>query len=154
MHLKVSEVLLLALLEVVQESLSNGDFPGFRRSVCTVYICLLAHPSETTAPSIVPSHSHYTHAHTHPTIPPHPTLSSRPIPIPKQLRQQIPVCLSVCEDVIPPAFPFVCSCIRSLFVRSSFRYVSGVLLQRKKIINDQELIQSDPTSCPQNQKGK
>ena len=26
-------------------------------------------------------------------------------------------------------------------------------LQSKKISNDQELIQSDPTSCPQNQKG-
>ena len=25
--------------------------------------------------------------------------------------------------------------------------------QSKKISNDQELIQSDPTSCPQNQKG-
>ena len=28
-----------------------------------------------------------------------------------------------------------------------------VRLQSKKISNDQELIQSDPTSCPQNQKG-
>ena len=27
-------------------------------------------------------------------------------------------------------------------------------LKSKKISNDQELIQSDPTSCPQNQKGK
>ena len=27
------------------------------------------------------------------------------------------------------------------------------ILQSKKISNDQELIQSDPTSCPQNQKG-
>ena len=27
-------------------------------------------------------------------------------------------------------------------------------MQSKKISNDQELIQSDPTSCPQNQKGK
>ena len=26
-------------------------------------------------------------------------------------------------------------------------------LESKKISNDQELIQSDPTSCPQNQKG-
>ena len=26
-------------------------------------------------------------------------------------------------------------------------------IQSKKISNDQELIQSDPTSCPQNQKG-
>ena len=30
---------------------------------------------------------------------------------------------------------------------------SGNRIQSKKIINDQELIQSDPTSCPQNQKG-
>ena len=28
------------------------------------------------------------------------------------------------------------------------------MLQSKKISNDQELIQSDPISCPQNQKGK
>ena len=28
-----------------------------------------------------------------------------------------------------------------------------VIDQNKKISNDQELIQSDPTSCPQNQKG-
>ena len=27
------------------------------------------------------------------------------------------------------------------------------ILQSKKISNDQEVIQSDPTSCPQNQKG-
>ena len=27
-------------------------------------------------------------------------------------------------------------------------------MKSKKISNDQELIQSDPTSCPQNQKGK
>ena len=27
------------------------------------------------------------------------------------------------------------------------------VLKSKKISNDQELIQSDPTSCPQNQKG-
>ena len=29
----------------------------------------------------------------------------------------------------------------------------GIKLQSKKISNDQELIQSDPISCPQNQKG-
>ena len=29
----------------------------------------------------------------------------------------------------------------------------GEDLKSKKISNDQELIQSDPTSCPQNQKG-
>ena len=30
---------------------------------------------------------------------------------------------------------------------------NGGLVQSKKISNDQELTQSDPTSCPQNQKG-
>ena len=29
----------------------------------------------------------------------------------------------------------------------------GIQMESKKISNDQELIQSDPTSCPQNQKG-
>ena len=33
------------------------------------------------------------------------------------------------------------------------RYVNGGLVHSKKISNDQELIQSDPISCPQNQKG-
>ena len=38
------------------------------------------------------------------------------------------------------------------------KFVRGVDIfkltrQSKKISNDQELIQSDPTSCPQNQKG-
>ena len=28
------------------------------------------------------------------------------------------------------------------------------MIESKKISNDQELIQSDPISCPQNQKGK
>ena len=31
--------------------------------------------------------------------------------------------------------------------------LQGVLKQSKKKSNDQELIQSDPISCPQNQKG-
>ena len=31
--------------------------------------------------------------------------------------------------------------------------VLGLQCKVKKISNDQELIQSDPTSCPQNQKG-
>ena len=31
--------------------------------------------------------------------------------------------------------------------------VAHIIIQSKKISNDQELIQSDPTSCPQNQKG-
>ena len=30
---------------------------------------------------------------------------------------------------------------------------SEIAIKRKTISNDQELIQSDPTSCPQNQKG-
>ena len=29
----------------------------------------------------------------------------------------------------------------------------GMVMKSKKISNDQELIQSDPLSCPQNQKG-
>ena len=37
----------------------------------------------------------------------------------------------------------------SSFVRQNLR----VILQSKNISNDQELIQSDPISCPQNQKG-
>ena len=32
-------------------------------------------------------------------------------------------------------------------------FISGPSLKSKKISNDQELIQSDPISCPQNQKG-
>ena len=31
--------------------------------------------------------------------------------------------------------------------------ILNILIKSKKISNDQELIQSDPTSCPQNQKG-
>ena len=31
--------------------------------------------------------------------------------------------------------------------------VNRYCIKSKKISNDQELIQSDPTSCPQNQKG-
>ena len=33
------------------------------------------------------------------------------------------------------------------------RHVNVVPLRNKKVSNDQELIQSDPTSCPENQKG-
>ena len=32
-------------------------------------------------------------------------------------------------------------------------YLNNIKLESKKISNDQELIQSDPISCPQNQKG-
>ena len=45
------------------------------------------------------------------------------------------------EDRFPPD---------GLTVVSQFNVI---LMQSKKISNDQELIQSDPTSCPQNQKG-
>ena len=34
-----------------------------------------------------------------------------------------------------------------------FKNFYDLLVQSKKISNDQELIQSDPISCPQNQKG-
>ena len=33
------------------------------------------------------------------------------------------------------------------------RMIKSIVLKSKKISNDQELIQSDPISCPQNQKG-
>ena len=42
----------------------------------------------------------------------------------------------------------------ALVGRSKVMELQGRLhLESKKISNDQELIQSDPTSCPQNQKG-
>ena len=45
-----------------------------------------------------------------------------------------------------------------LYALLIFNYTSAIMLftirvQSKKISNDQELIQSDPISCPQNQKG-
>ena len=40
----------------------------------------------------------------------------------------------------------------SLFLYT-IKYVYQICIKNKKISNDQELIQSDPTSCPQNQKG-
>ena len=82
------KVIFLAILEVVQESVSTGDLLGFRLSVCTVYVCLLAHPSETTALSSDPCHLHDTHAHTYLTTPSL-TLSQ------SQLRKPIPVRPSV-----------------------------------------------------------
>ena len=42
--------------------------------------------------------------------------------------------------------------IVSLSVQNGFKSAFLVVLS-KKISNDQELIQSDPISCPQNQKG-
>ena len=39
------------------------------------------------------------------------------------------------------------------FIRLLPYDIINISLQSKKISNDQELIQSDPTSCPQNQKG-
>ena len=38
-------------------------------------------------------------------------------------------------------------------IRVHFRKTSHYNMKSKKISNDQELIQSDPISCPQNQKG-
>ena len=41
-----------------------------------------------------------------------------------------------------------------LFLQGIFTFwVPLILRQSKKISNNQELIQSDPISCPQNQKG-
>ena len=40
-----------------------------------------------------------------------------------------------------------------IFTDSSLSALFFAQLKSKKISNDQELIQSDPTSCPQNQKG-
>ena len=41
----------------------------------------------------------------------------------------------------------------SKILAQSFVTVVNWVSQSEKISNDQELIQSDPTSCPQNQKG-
>ena len=41
----------------------------------------------------------------------------------------------------------------TVFYFDSISFLAHVLNKSKKISNDQELIQSDPTSCPQNQKG-
>ena len=41
----------------------------------------------------------------------------------------------------------------SSMVLMHFQTVLTNCMKSKKISNDQELIQSDPTSCPQNQKG-
>ena len=48
---------------------------------------------------------------------------------------------------------FMYFCIKN-YIGTKCEDLSTVkVLQSKKISNDQELIQSDPTSCPQNQKG-
>ena len=47
-------------------------------------------------------------------------------------------------------------CSRELFVHLKpkvFENLDAMTKESKKISNDQELIQSDPTSCPQNQRG-
>ena len=44
-------------------------------------------------------------------------------------------------------------CAVNLIYRLSFDNIVSRMIQSKKISNDQELIQSDPKSCPQNQKG-
>ena len=36
----------------------------------------------------------------------------------------------------------------------NWKLYAGAIIKSKMISTDQELIQSDPTSCPQNQKGK
>ena len=41
----------------------------------------------------------------------------------------------------------------SYLVDFKFDQISLKMVKSKKISNDQELIQSDPISCPQNQKG-
>ena len=43
--------------------------------------------------------------------------------------------------------------IYTLILCSMYDIILENLFQSKKISNDQELIQSDPISCPQNQKG-
>ena len=43
--------------------------------------------------------------------------------------------------------------LKSKFPLSRLYWIGEETPQSKKISNDQELIQSDPISCPQNQKG-
>ena len=65
--------------------------------------------------------------------------------------------------LIQPSSIIIISCISKLtcfnIITTYYNLLQGcckmvcVDIQSKKISNDQELIQSDPTSCPQNQKG-
>ena len=47
-----------------------------------------------------------------------------------------------------------CKMIMHLTMGVGFKGDVSSISQRKKISNNQELIQSDPISCPQNKKGK
>ena len=60
--------------------------------------------------------------------------------------------MSRCRKLDEELFSFVYNGTRDA-VESYFRTDILGLTQSKMISNDQELIQSDPTSCPQNQKG-
>ena len=43
--------------------------------------------------------------------------------------------------------------LKNVIISALHKIDKRIHIQSKKISNDQELIQSDPTSCPQNQKG-
>ena len=43
--------------------------------------------------------------------------------------------------------------VKRAILLSTKRHLKMYQTESKKISNDQEMIQSDPTSCPQNQKG-
>ena len=43
--------------------------------------------------------------------------------------------------------------LKNVIISAVHKIDKRIHIQSKKISNDQELIQSDPTSCPQNQKG-
>ena len=61
---------------------------------------------------------------------------------------------AVCDFMARDQFLEACS--RELFVHlkpKTFENLDAMAKESKKISNDQELIQSDPISCPQNQKG-
>ena len=61
---------------------------------------------------------------------------------------------AVCDFMARDQFLEACS--RELFVHlkpKAFENLDAMAKESKKISNDQELIQSDPISCPQNQKG-
>ena len=62
------------------------------------------------------------------------------------------VSLQVVEDVQDVGSDCISSWSLLIFYILQRRH-DVLLLFSKKISNDQELIQSDPTSCPQNQKG-
>ena len=59
----------------------------------------------------------------------------------------------VCLSKKKPYRAYVVMLLYSTVNKSSMSMSSRRTLESKKISNDQELMQSDPTSCPQNQKG-